>query len=74
MSSGIVWRIYVRFVADINIKILGVPPPRPSMPFLNNDTSAEGGYLFMLGFSSMYDAIHGWMTGWMDHMMPSMDG
>ncbi len=24
------------------------------------------GYLFSPGFSSLYDAIHGWMTGWMD--------
>jgi hypothetical protein len=22
-----------------------------------------GGYLFLPGFSSLYDAIHGWMTG-----------
>ncbi len=27
MSSGMVWRIYVGFVADIDIKILGVPTP-----------------------------------------------
>ncbi len=33
MSSGIVWRIYVGFVADIDIKILGVPPPGLGMPF-----------------------------------------
>jgi hypothetical protein len=26
MSSGIVWRIYIEFVADIDIKILEVPP------------------------------------------------
>jgi hypothetical protein len=24
------------------------------------------GYLFLSGFSSLYDAIHGWMTGRMD--------
>ncbi len=24
------------------------------------------GYLFLPGFSALYDAIHGWMTGWMD--------
>jgi len=62
MSSSIVWRIYVGFVVDIDIKIVGVPPPRPGMPFLNNDTCAEGGegYLFLLGFSSL--------------MMPSIDG
>jgi hypothetical protein len=41
--------------------------PRPGMPFLDRDTCAEGGvYLFLPGFSSLYDAIHGWMTGWMD--------
>ncbi len=37
----------------------------PGMPFLDSDTCAEGrgGYLFLPGFSSLYDAIHGWMTG-----------
>jgi len=39
-------------------------PPRSGMLFLDNDTCAGGG-LFMLGFSSLYDAIHGWMMGWM---------
>jgi hypothetical protein len=33
ISSGIVWRIYVGFVADIDIKILGVPPPRVGHAF-----------------------------------------
>jgi hypothetical protein len=52
------------------IKILGVPPLGPGMPFLDSNTCAEGGgYLFLSGFSSLYDAIHGWMTrridGWM---------
>jgi hypothetical protein len=28
-----------------------------------------GGDLFLLGFSSMYDAIHGWMMGRMDGWM-----
>ncbi len=27
------------------------------------------GYLFLSGFSSLYDAIHGWMTGRMDGWM-----
>jgi hypothetical protein len=39
------------------------------MPFLDSDTCAEGwggGYLFLPGFSSMNDAIHGWMTGRID--------
>jgi hypothetical protein len=68
MYSSIVWRIYVGFVADIDIKILGVPPLGPNMPFLNNDTCAKGGggYLFLPRFFSLYDAIHGWMTGQMD--------
>jgi hypothetical protein len=61
-------QIYVGFVADIDIKILGVPPPGPGMPFLDSNTCAEGRgvYLFLPGFSSLYDAIHGWMTGRMD--------
>jgi hypothetical protein len=58
----------------------------PGMPFRDCDTCAEGGGdLFLPGFSSLYDGIHGWMTGrmdgshdtihgWMGHMMPSMDG
>jgi hypothetical protein len=36
------------------------------MPFLDNDTCAEGGYLFLPRFFSLYDAIHGWMMGQMD--------
>jgi hypothetical protein len=43
MSSGIVWRIYVGFVADRDIKILGVPTLGPGTPFLNNNTCVEGG-------------------------------
>ncbi len=47
MSSSIVWRIYVGFIVDIDIKILGVPPPGWARFFLNNDTCAEGGGLFI---------------------------
>jgi hypothetical protein len=36
-------QIYVGFVADIDIKILGVPPASPGMPFLDSDTCAERG-------------------------------
>jgi hypothetical protein len=36
-------QIYVGFVADIDIKILGVPPLGPGMPFLDSDTCAERG-------------------------------
>jgi hypothetical protein len=67
-SSG-PWPLKIlMFALNIDIKILGVPPLGAGMPFLDNDTCAEGGggYLFMWGFSSLYDAIHGWMTRWMD--------
>jgi hypothetical protein len=58
-------QIYVGFVADIDIKILGCPPLGPGMPFLDSDTCTEGGGViyFLPGFSSLYDVIHGWMTG-----------
>jgi hypothetical protein len=37
------------------------------MAFLDSNTCAEvGGYLLLPGFSSLYDAIHGWMMGRMD--------
>jgi hypothetical protein len=46
-------------------KSLGCPSLGPGMPFLDNDTCAKGGegYLFLSGFSCLYDAIHGWMDG-----------
>jgi len=58
-------KIYVGFVADIDIKILGVPLPSPfgpGMPFIDSDKcTKEGGgggrYLFLPGFFSLYDAI-----------------
>jgi hypothetical protein len=47
MPFSIVWKIHVGFVADIDIKILGVlPPRRPGMPFLDSDTWAEGGVIY----------------------------
>jgi len=61
--------------ADIDIKILGgPPPPGPGMSILDSHTCAEGGiYLFLPRFFSLHDAIHGWMTGrmdgWMSHLM-----
>jgi hypothetical protein len=57
------------FWSDINIR----PPLGLGMTFLDSDTCAEGGgvYLFMPGFSSLYDAIHGWMMGRMDGWMES---
>jgi hypothetical protein len=57
---------------NIDISILGVPPALgPGLPFLDSDTGAErgGGYLFLSGFSSLYDGIHGWMTRWMGGWM-----
>jgi hypothetical protein len=58
MSSGIVWKIYVGFVVDIDIKILGVGFPEAMHAF---PRPLKGGYLFLPGFSSLYDAIHGYM-------------
>jgi hypothetical protein len=68
MSSGIVWRIYVGFVAGIDIKILGVPPLGAGYAFPKQRHMHRGGghYLFLPGFSSLYDAIHGWMMRRMD--------
>jgi hypothetical protein len=63
MSSSIVWRIYVRFRVDIDIKILGVGPLEVGHAF---PRLLKGGYLFLPRLSSLYDAIHGWMTQWMD--------
>jgi hypothetical protein len=54
---------------------LGGAPPGPGMPFLDSNTCAEGvgGNLFLPGFSSLHDDIHGWMTrrmdGWTGHVM-----
>jgi hypothetical protein len=38
---------YYEIVADIDIKILRVTPLGPGMPFLDSDTCAEGGGLFI---------------------------
>ncbi len=48
-------------------------PPRAEHAFLRQRhmRKRRGGYLFILGFFSMYDAIHGWMMG---QMMRQMDG
>jgi hypothetical protein len=47
---------------------LGVPRPGAghAFPRQRHMHRGRGGYLFLLGFSSLYDAIHGWMMGWMD--------
>jgi hypothetical protein len=53
------WRRYVGFVVDIDIKILGVPSPEAGHAFLKQRHMSRGGdYLFLSGFSSPYDAIH----------------
>jgi hypothetical protein len=61
----------VGFVADIDIKILGVPSPRLDMPFLDNDTCVEGrGDLFIFARVFFLIWCHPWMDdgmdGWMD--------
>ncbi len=38
----------------------------PGHAFIRQQHMCRGGYLFLLGFFSMYDAIHGWMTRRMD--------
>jgi len=48
MSLGIVWRIYVGFVPNIDIKILGVPPPGAGHAFLRQQhMRKEGRGLFI---------------------------
>ncbi len=61
---------------DIDIKILGVPPLGPGMPFLDNDTCAEGGlFIFVKVFFLVWchpwmdDETNGWMDGWMESFM-----
>jgi hypothetical protein len=58
-------KIYVEFVANIDIKILGVPRPWGWACFSYITTHAHRGqgYLFLPRFSSLYDVIHGWMMG-----------
>jgi hypothetical protein len=42
----------------------GVPPGAGhAFPRYRHMRRGGGGYLFLLGFSSLYDAIHGWMMG-----------
>ncbi len=66
-------QIYVGFVADIDIKILGAPPPPRDRACLSQTAThaQRGGYLFLPGFSSLYDAKHGWMMGRMDEWKAS---
>jgi hypothetical protein len=57
-------QIYVGFVADIDIKILGVPTQGLGMPFLSA-THAQKFFISARVFFP-YDVIHRWMTGRMD--------
>jgi hypothetical protein len=52
-------------------KSWGCPPPRPGHAFPRQQHMRRVSYLFLPGFSSLYDTIHGWMTGWMDGWMES---
>jgi hypothetical protein len=50
-------------------KSWGCPPLGLGMPFLDSNTCTKGGggfIYFCQGFFSLYDGIHGWMTGQMD--------
>jgi len=72
MSSGIVWRIYVGFVANIDIKILEVHPLGPGMPFLDSDTCTEGGgggglFIYVRVFFPVW--CHPWMDDGTDRWM-----
>jgi hypothetical protein len=67
MNSLYLWQhvtIYVGFVADIDMLI----PQGMGMPFPDSNTCVErgGDYLYLSGFSSLYDTIHGWMMGQTD--------
>jgi hypothetical protein len=42
------------------------PGARHAFPRQRHIRRERGGYLFLSGFSSLYDAIHGWMTRRMD--------
>ncbi len=53
------WQIYP--VADIDIKILGVPSPRLGMPFLDNDTCAEAGVIYLCHGFLPCERMDGWM-------------
>jgi hypothetical protein len=55
---------------DVDIKILGVPPLGAGHAFpRQRHMRRKGDYLFLSGFSSLYDDIHEWMTGQMDGWM-----
>ncbi len=45
------------------ILISDPPKAEHAFPRQRHMRKGGGGYLFMSGFSSLYDAMHGWMTG-----------
>jgi hypothetical protein len=52
-------------------QVLGFTPTLGQVRVATTTHAQRGGYLFLPGFSSLYDAIHGWMTGQMDGWMES---
>jgi hypothetical protein len=72
LTMGRDWRlqIYVGFVADIDIKIVGMPPQARHafrrQRHMQRGGGGRGGYLYPPRFSSLCHTIHGWMTGRMD--------
>ncbi len=70
-------QIYVGFVADIDMEILGVPPFGPSMPFQDSDTCAGAGGLFISARVFFPVWCHPWMDdgtdGWMDRNFTKND-
>ncbi len=63
--EGIVWKLYVRFVADIDIKILGVPLLEVRHAFPRQQHMRKGGlFIFARVFFPLW--CHPWMDEWMD--------
>jgi len=68
----------VEFVADIDIKNLGVPPLGPGMLFLDIDTCAEGGggVFFFLPWFFFPFRNHPWMddgtNGWIGQVIKKL--
>jgi hypothetical protein len=50
---------------DIDIKILGVPPPGPGMPFLDRDTCVKGGGGVIYLIKGFFVFIIPFKDGWM---------
>jgi hypothetical protein len=63
MSLSIVWYWYQN--------LGGAPPPRPTMPFLENDTCEKGGGIYFCQgcLPCMMPSMDGWRDKWMDGWM-----